>query len=205
MENIYNQLLRSIEKNQEAMRDPLAMRESSTTVKFYDSLEGAEKGSENKQLHNRPDLLSKITSLLAYMFIVSSSLPEFQPKAKDKSEIIDNANMKLIAYFLPGLIRMREWRLLFSINHDGVSMQTFYNLMKNRDNTVILIKDEHDRVFGCYCCEEWRNTNRFYGRGESFVFFFDDEEDIRVFPCTGLNDNIQFSDERNIMVGGGKE
>jgi len=43
-------------------------------------------------------------------------LPEFQARMKNKSEIIDEASRKLIAYFLPGLIRMREWRLLFSIS-----------------------------------------------------------------------------------------
>jgi hypothetical protein len=108
-------------------------------------------------------------------------LPEFKPIVKSKSEIIDEASRKLITYFLPGLIRMREWRLLFSISKDGVSMQTFYLNMRNRDNTVILIKDENDRVFGAYCCDEWRNSSKFYGRGESFVFCFDEFEDIKVF------------------------
>lgn len=64
-------------------------------------------------------------------------------------------------------------------------MLTFYNAIKHRDNTLILIKDEFDRVFGAYCCEEWRMKLGFYGRGESFVFYFDDEEDINVFEYTG--------------------
>lgn len=84
-------------------------------------------------------------------------------------------------------------------------MQTFYSLLKNRDNTVMLIKDQHDRVFGAYCCEEWHPSNKFYGRGDSYVFYFDEEEDIKVYPYSGSNDNIQFSDEYCIMVGGGRE
>ena len=47
---------------------------------------------------------------------------------------------------------MREWRLLFSIAKDGHSMQTFYSNTKNRDNTVIIIKDDNDKVFGAFCC-----------------------------------------------------
>ena len=70
---------------------------------------------------------------------------------------------------------------------------------------MLLIKDYHDRVFGAYCCEEWRSLNRFYGRGDAFVFYFDEGEDIQVFNCTGHNDNIQFSDDSCFMVGGGKE
>jgi hypothetical protein len=58
------------------------------------------------------------------------SIPDFMPIVKDKSEIIDDGSRKQIAYFLPALIRMREWKLLFSINKDGVSMQTFYNSTK---------------------------------------------------------------------------
>jgi len=49
-------------------------------------------------------------------------LPEFNIVVKDKSEIITDENRKLITYFLPGLIRMREWKLLYTISVDGVSM-----------------------------------------------------------------------------------
>lgn len=83
-------------------------------------------------------------------------MPEFNIVVKDKSEIITDENRKLITYFLPGLIRMREWKLLYTISVDGVSMQTFFSRIKNRDNTVIIIKDENDAIFGAYCCEEWK-------------------------------------------------
>lgn len=116
-------------------------------------------------------------------------MPEFNPIGKDRSEIIDELNMKLITYFLPGLVRMRQWKILYSINIDGVSMQTFYNYTRHRDNTVILVRDHKDKIFGCYCCEEWRIHKYFYGSGESFVFKFEDE-DIKVFEYTGLNDRI---------------
>jgi hypothetical protein len=73
--------------------------------------------------------------------LVSTCIPEFNPIVKDKSVIIDEGDRKLITYFLPGLVRMREWKLLYSIAVDGVSMQTFYNNTRHRDNTVLLIKD----------------------------------------------------------------
>lgn len=79
---------------------------------------------------------------------------------------------------------MREWKLLFTISKDGVSMQTFYRNTRHRDNTVILIKDHNDKVFGAYCCEEWKMHKYFYGIGESFVFKFIEEDDIKVFEYT---------------------
>jgi len=108
----------------------------------------------------------------------------------------------MISYFLPSLIRMREWRLLFDINRDGVSMQTFFNKTKDRDNTVILVQDEQDWVFGAYCCEAWRMSSHFFGRGENFVFTFEKGEDIRVWRWQGGNEQFQFSDEDCLMIGG---
>lgn len=104
---------------------------------------------------------------------ISYCLPEFHPISKDPSEIIDDIMRAQITYYLPSLVRMREWKLLFSINQDGVSFHTFYANTKNRDNTVLIIKDEKGKVFGGYLCEEWRKTMHFYGLGESFVFAFD--------------------------------
>ena len=64
---------------------------------------------------------------MLYNLIVSMCLPDFNPITKNLSAIISEADRKLITFFLPGLVRMREWRLLFSIDKDGTSMQTFYN------------------------------------------------------------------------------
>lgn len=99
---------------------------------------------------------------------------------------------------------MREWKLLYSVNIDGVSFHTFYANTKDRDNTVIIIKDEKGKVFGAYCCEAWRKSLHFYGLGESFVYSFDKTtKRIEVYRYTGANEKIQFSDERCLLIGGG--
>lgn len=83
-------------------------------------------------------------------------------------------------------------------------MTTFYKNLKHRDNTVILIKDSKDRVFGAFCCEEWHPSINFYGRDDCFVFTFE-EEDIKMYRYTGTNFMIQYSDEKCLIIGGGKE
>jgi len=85
---------------------------------------------------------------------------------------------------------MREWKLLFAINKDGESYTTFYENVKNRDNTVLLVKDSKGKVFGAYCSEAWRKTLHFYGLGESFIFTFDDNNIIKAFHVSGLNEKI---------------
>jgi hypothetical protein len=64
---------------------------------------------------------------------------------------MDSKMISQIALYLPSLVRMREWTLLYNIAKDGISFTTFYANVKDRDNTVILIKDTKGKVFGAYC------------------------------------------------------
>ena len=108
-----------------------------------------------------------------------------------------------IAKYLPVLVKMREWKLLFTINKDGVSYTTFYENVSDRDNTVLLVRDSKGKVFGAYCCEAWKKTLHFYGLGESLIFTFDENKKIKAFQFTGMNEKIQFSNEKCIIIGGG--
>lgn len=108
-----------------------------------------------------------------------------------------------IALYLPSLVRMQEWTLLYTIAKDGVSYTTFYANVKDRDNTVILIKDQKGKIFGAYCSESWKKAQFFYGYGDSFVFKFDEDNVIDPYTYTGANEKIQFSNERLIIIGGG--
>ena len=85
---------------------------------------------------------------------------------------------------------MREWKLLFTISKDGVSFSTFYKNTRDRDNTVLLIRDDTGKVFGAYLCEQWRPGMHFYGLGESFVFSFDKDGKVYVSRYSGENEKI---------------
>lgn len=104
---------------------------------------------------------------------ISNCLPDFVPITKHDSNIVDTAGINLITMHLPALVKMREWRLLFSIGRDGTSFDTFYRLVQDRDNTIVFVQDEHDDVFGAFMVEEWHQSKEFYGSGAgSFVFRF---------------------------------
>jgi hypothetical protein len=68
----------------------------------------------------------------------------------------------------------------------------------------MLITDECDRIFGAFCCEAWKISNKFYGTGESFIFSFEGD-DINVYNFTGENDMAMFSDDNSLIIGGGVE
>ena len=59
----------------------------------------------------------------------------------------------MLTMYLPPLIKMREWNLLFTIERDGTSFETFYRSVEDRDNTMIIIEDENGDIFGAFMVE----------------------------------------------------
>ena len=106
-------------------------------------------------------------------FLISLCIPDFVPSKNFESSILDEIGIKMLTLHLPSRVRMREWDKLFTIESDGTSMLTFYESLRERDDTIILIQDSQDSVFGCFAVEEWHKSIHFYGSGESFVFNFD--------------------------------
>ena len=43
---------------------------------------------------------------------------------------------------------------------------------KVTEETIVLIQDEKDNVFGAFTNEQWKQTNHFYGTGQCFLFSF---------------------------------
>lgn len=66
------------------------------------------------------------------------------------SEIVSEAGFKLITFHLPPLVKMQEWKLIFSIDRDGVDMGTFYNRVEEHEESVIMIETEENDVIGAF-------------------------------------------------------
>lgn len=127
----------------------------------------------------------------------------FMPIWADKSKVMSDTQIMVIARLLPPLFRMREWKKVYSVDEDGVSLQTFYKCAHNQSSSLLFIEDSKGFKFGAYWTEDWKPHKYFYGTGESFLFTFKDtEEDVEFYKWSGHNDHIQFSDENSIAVGG---
>lgn len=111
----------------------------------------------------------------------------------------------MISRLLPPVIRMREWERLFSVDVDGISLKTFYKNMHEHTATILLIQDTNGWRFGGYAAHDWEVNKHFYGTGESFLFTFkDSDEQMENYKWAGVNDNIQYSDDKSIALGGDK-
>ena len=67
---------------------------------------------------------------------------------------------------------MRDWELLFQMDSDGISMGTFFHMVRKHKETILLIQDRSGCIFGAYASETWKPQRYFYGTGEAFLFSF---------------------------------
>lgn len=118
---------------------------------------------------------------------------------------------------LPPTVALRRWKLLFDTNFHGISLLSFYKQTEGAVPALLVIKDENDRVrlscmlrptidikcFGGYNPEGFAERRHFYGNGESFVFSFDLNLDLKVYYWSGLDNLFVYSDKARIMFGGG--
>ena len=110
----------------------------------------------HKQRMNGNEALNHFDrEMIEHFRFISACLPDFTPIRKHESKILDQQCFHLLTMYLPGLVKMREWCLLFSIERDGTSFQTFFDKVEDRDNTILIIQDEHDDIFGAFMVEEW--------------------------------------------------
>jgi len=78
------------------------------------------------------------------------SHPRFMPICNGESTIMTDTQIMVIARLLPPLFRMREWIKVFSIDEDGISLQTFYKNAKGYYNNLLFVEDIKGHKFGAY-------------------------------------------------------
>lgn len=130
----------------------------------------------------------------------------FDQQPSEPSQLVSTDDMDAISSHAPVRHRHKKWVLLYSTLRDGISMQTLLRKAKGHAPTVLLIRDMSRSVFGAFCSESWRVSQRYFGTGETFVF--------RVHPDPAVwkwwwqksneqqNDFFQWGSPEGIAVGG---
>mmetsp|Transcript_18983 Transcript_18983/g.23522 ORF Transcript_18983/g.23522 Transcript_18983/m.23522 type:complete len:108 (+) Transcript_18983:89-412(+) len=91
------------------------------------------------------------------MRTISKCLPEVKPVADEASQVLSPAKMLVLSYHLPGAIRLNKWTLLFSPRRDGYSPLTFFERAEEYEETLLVVKDTQNYVFGAFSTERWRD------------------------------------------------
>jgi TBC1 domain family member 24 len=76
-----------------------------------------------------------------------------------------------LAQWLPLSLRLTDLELIYSTNHDGRTLERFYEHVKNHRYTITLVEVLHDSsIVGMYASQTWRPSTRVYGDGGCFLF-----------------------------------
>lgn len=94
-------------------------------------------------------------------------------RTEGDSEILTPHMKHYLASMAPSIYQYREWQLLFSTSHDGISYSTLFCRAGNACPVYVLVEDAKGHVFGAYASQGIRDSSQFYGTGESFVFSFE--------------------------------
>eukprot|EP00347_Sterkiella_histriomuscorum_P021924 403332297 len=130
-------------------------------------------------------------------------LIKFIPNKSEKSEFLTDQQISNIIEELPSMLKQNNWTLVYSMNRDGVSLNTFYEKAKKWKHTLLFIQDTNNYVFGGYCTENWRVSSKFYGTGENFLFTFRNCNQPIAYRWSGQDDQLQWGSETFLGLGGG--
>lgn len=115
------------------------------------------------------------------------------PLGSSNSKLLNSLQVTNIMNTLPEVYQNYDWKLLYRLSDDGVSMNTFMKCMKGSLDTIIVFEDASGYKFGGFQCEEWHLSKDFYGSGQNYVFTFRDGNKIKMFPASSENLMYQFS------------
>ena len=124
------------------------------------------------------------------------------------STILQNEDdILLLRCWLPEPFCSYNWYKIYSSSSNGFSLGSLFNLFASKpkevttNSSILIIKDEHDYVFGVYSPDAYRrNSDRFYGSEETFLFSLYPKRN--TFRCTGENVNLIYSNNSTLSFGG---
>ena len=136
-----------------------------------------------------------------YPYFRTKTKVDFLPKLDVPSDILSNFQLKELYGFLPDSHQYSDLYRVFSISIDGCALKTFYNKCQDINNSILVIKDDNDNVFGAYASEPFEPTKNFSGTGECFLFTYYNGNKIHVFNSTGINRFFMYCDDEQICFG----
>ncbi len=68
-----------------------------------------------------------------------AQLIQYVPNKSEKSEILNDHQISALVSELPSMIKMCDWRLIYSLNRDGISMLTFFEKCKRSSTTLLVV------------------------------------------------------------------
>ena len=162
-----------------------------------------ENKSDNNILENRT---------VSYDESILDTLPVIQLKnRKDASRKVLTLPMaESLRQYIPKAFEISgNWKMLYSLDQDGASLNTMYRFMDPYNTEqmklgfVLIVKDTSDSVFGVFFTNPLSIQPHYYGTGESFLFWVDSKKSCHIYKSTGKNDYYILTKPDLLAFGGG--
>ena len=136
-----------------------------------------------------------------YPYFSSSNAVKFLPKLDTPSEILSNNQLKELHLFFPYFHQYSSLYKIFTISKDGTELKSLYKKCEGIKNSIIVIKDKEQNIFGAFASDIIYPSFTFTGTADSFLFTFYKEEKIHIYKATEINDNYMYCDNEQICFG----
>ena len=136
-----------------------------------------------------------------YPYFRIQNAVQYLPKLDIRSDILNTNQLKELHSRLPNYHQYSNLYRIFTISKDGSALKTLYDKCEGINNSVIIIKDDEDNIFGAYASEVFTPTSKFSGTGECFLFTFYKGNKIHIYCSTGKNDHYMYCDDEQICFG----
>ncbi|GFU02833.1 oxidation resistance protein 1 [Nephila pilipes] len=147
-----------------------------------------------------PRKKSKVLSLGEMEKINYSELELPLPDLLSPSEILQEDHIKELYTLLPARAAGYPWTRIFSTSFDGFLLKSLYRKMADFDCPVIIVMQDYENAtFGALLSEPLKQSDTFYGTGETFLFTF--HPSFKVFKWTGSNDMFIKGSKESFSIG----
>ncbi|OQR85392.1 hypothetical protein ACHHYP_11880 [Achlya hypogyna] len=138
----------------------------------------------------------------------SDKAPDFNEAAMaqkllGRSQILNIGHIVELDEALPITCQLCKWKLLYSTDVHGSSLQSLMILAKAQSPTLVVVQDDQQVVFGGFATDEWHQALNYYGTGEAFLFTFENGATVKKYPWSRQNTYFQLCSEDALIMGGG--
>ncbi|CAK4084241.1 unnamed protein product [Aphanomyces euteiches] len=128
---------------------------------------------------------------------------QFTAKLIGTSSILSGANLSELNEVLPITCQLCKWKLLFSNEVHGSSLNSLLMLCKGQSPTLLVLKEDNRTIFGGFASDVWHTSANYYGNGESFIFRFTPLGKLEKYSWSRKNNYFQLCNEESLVMGGG--
>merc|ERR1712228_509056 len=130
--------------------------------------------------------------------------------------LINPFKLKQIITKCPTRTHLYKWKLFYSTQNDGISANTLYKKLENVEESILIINDSNDLIFGAFIDCKWMQPKtkkiEYKGSIDCFVFKYcindkikdKDKNELCIYKGSGYKTYFFRNDDKSVTIGAGE-